>query len=93
MESEQSAGIVINNEVVKDAAAERDGEQDNEMFCRVCDPVDGDIDDKAEDEAEAQRPFRDLVMPRRERSSCTALLIYHRDHGALIVLKERAKIL
>ena len=39
---------------------ERDGEQE-EMFCRVCDPV----DDEAEEESEAQRPLPNPGMPTR----------------------------
>jgi hypothetical protein len=34
-----------------------------EPHCRVCDPVDEDIDDEVEQEAEVQRPFRDPGAP------------------------------
>ena len=34
-----------------------------EPYCRVCDPVDEDIDDEVEQEAEVQRPFRDPGAP------------------------------
>ena len=36
-----------------------------ELFCRVCDPVDEDIEDGVEEEAEVQWPLRDPGMPTR----------------------------
>ena len=36
-----------------------------ELFCRMCDPIDEEIDEEAEQEAEVQRPFRDPGMPSR----------------------------
>ena len=47
-----------------DIATDQDSEQE-ELFCRVCDPVDEDIEGEAEEEAEAQRPLRDPGMPTR----------------------------
>ena len=45
-----------------DIGAGQDGAQE-ELFCRVCDPVDEDIEEGAEEEeAEVQRPLRDPGM-------------------------------
>ena len=38
---------------------------EEEISCRMCDPVDEDIGDEAEEEAEMQRPLRDPGMPTR----------------------------
>ena len=36
---------------------------DEALFCRVCDPIDEDLGEEAEEEAEIQRPLRDPGMP------------------------------
>ena len=38
-------------------------QEEMELICRVCDPLDEDLDDEAEEEAEPQRPFRDPGVP------------------------------
>ena len=63
-ESEGSASHAISWNLIEDAVADQDGEQE-ELFCRVCDPVDEDIEDGAEEEAEVQGPLRDPGMPTR----------------------------
>ena len=63
-ESDKSARHAINGSVIEDIVSDQDGEQE-ELFCRVCDPVDEDIEDGAEEEAEVQRPLRDPVRPTR----------------------------
>ena len=63
-ESDKSVRHAINGSVMEDIMTGQDGEQE-ELFCRVCDPVDEDIEDEAEEEAEVQRPLRDPGMPTR----------------------------
>ena len=63
-ESDESAGHAISGNVIEGVVTDQDGEQE-ELFCRVCDPVDGDIEDEDEEEAEVQRPLRDPGMPTR----------------------------
>ena len=63
-ESDESARHAISGNVIEGVVTDQDGEQE-ELFCRVCDPVDEDIEDGAEEEAEVQRPLRDPGMPTR----------------------------
>ena len=63
-ECDESAKHAISGDVNGDIGTDQDGEQE-ELFCRVCDPVDEDIEEGAEEEAEVQRPLRDPGMPTR----------------------------
>ena len=65
-ETECDEGVehAISGDVNNDIGTDQDGEQE-ELFCRVCDPVDEDIGDEAEEESEVQRPLRDPGMPTR----------------------------
>ena len=63
-ECDESARHAISGNINGDIGAGQDGEQE-ELFCRVCDPVDEDIEEGAEEEAEVQRPLRDPGMPTR----------------------------
>ena len=49
-ECDESAKHAISGNVNGDIGAGQDGEQE-ELFCRVCDPVDEDIEDEVEEEA------------------------------------------
>ena len=64
--TECDAGVehAISGDVNNDIGTDQDGEQE-ELFCRVCVPVDEDIGDEAEEESEVQRPLRDPGMPTR----------------------------
>ena len=64
VEDERSASNAISGEAIDDNVTEGDGEQEK-FFCRVCEPVDEDIDADAEEESEVQRPLRDPGMPTR----------------------------
>ena len=64
VEDERSASNTISGEAIEDDVTERDSEQD-EIFCRVCDPVDEDIEADDEEESEVQRPLKDPGMSTR----------------------------
>ena len=64
VEDEESVSDAISGEAINAKETERDSEQE-EMYCRVCDPVDEDIEADAEEESEIQRPLRDPGMPTR----------------------------
>ena len=65
-ETECDEGVehAISGDINNDIGTHQDGEQE-ELFCRVCDPVDEDIGDEAEEESEVQRPLRDPGTPTR----------------------------
>ena len=63
-ESDESAGHAISENVIEGVVKDQDGEQEV-LLCRVCDPVDEDIEDGAGEETEVQRPLRDPGMPTR----------------------------
>ena len=63
-ESEASVSHAISGNAPEDAVTDQDGEQE-ELFCRVCDPVEENIEDEAGEESEVQRPLCDPGMPTR----------------------------
>ena len=79
MEDESSASDAISGEVIEDDVTERDSEQE-EMFCRVCDPVDEDIEADAEEEAISGR-CEIRACQRGGKYSSTIIPICHQDHG------------
>ena len=64
VEDEKSASNAISGGAIESDVTERDSEQE-EICCRVCDPVDEDIEAEAEEGSEIQRPLRDPGMPTR----------------------------
>ena len=56
VEDEKSVSDAISGEAINAKETERDSEQE-EMYCRVCDPVDEDIEAEAEEESEIQGPL------------------------------------
>ena len=64
VEGEESVDSAISGEAIDASVTERDSEQED-IYCRVCDPVGEDIEAEAEEESEIQRPLRDHGMPTR----------------------------
>ena len=60
----RSASNAISGEAIDNDVTERDNGQE-EIYCRVCGPVDEDIEAEAEEESEIQRPLEDPGMPTR----------------------------
>ena len=56
VEDEESISNAMSGEAINARVTERDSEQE-EIYCRVCDPVDEDIEADAEEESEIQRPL------------------------------------
>ena len=81
VEDEKSGSNAISGEAINARVIERDSEQE-EIYCRVCDPVDEDIEADAEKESEIQHT---QACQRDVKCSNTTSPTCHRDRGALTV--------
>ena len=69
-ESEGGASHAISGNVIEGVVIDQECEQE-ELFCRVCDPVDEDIEDGAEEETGCSGRCATPACPRGEKSSST----------------------